>query len=242
MQAAVNQIVTAPSTQDHLVESLRAATFEDDPFPLCFTDGAFPDDYYVELRNQLPTDDEFISDDPYRFGLSLNESGLARLSSPKRSFWSDHCDWMLSETFLASVAELFYPALAERFDGRDGVHLMSQASLGRTKSNFVLGPHTDMPHRVLTLLFYLPEVDNSALPGTSIYKPRDPEFICPGGPHHGFENFQKMATINFQTNTVFGFVKTNSAFHGVEPWDTPADIRETLQYEIYDADRSFYAP
>ena len=128
----------------------------------------------------------------------------------------------------------------DRFAERPNATFTSSASLSRTKSLFMLGPHTDMPHRIISIVFYLPESDQTTLPGTSIYEPRDATFECPGGPHHGFENFRKLATIRFKPNTAFAFFKTPKAFHGVEPWAEPEFARDTMQYEVHDADRAYY--
>ncbi len=110
----------------------------------------------------------------------------------------------------------------------------------RSTSGFVLGPHTDMQHRVVTVLFYLAKNDENPEAGTSIYKARGEEFICPGGTHYGFEEFQKLATMTYVPNIAFGFLKSDTSFHGVEPWTSPDFNRDTLQYEIHDSDRSFY--
>jgi len=226
--------------EDYLTRRLQAAPFEDTPYPHLFIDNVFPDEFYRELRANFPTDAEFIGDDEYRFGLPVDERGFSRLSPNKQEFWREFSGWLLAEPFMRSVASLFLPALAERFADRPNASFTSTASLGRTKSGFVLGPHTDMQHRVVSIVFYLPESERTTLPGTSIYEPRDKTFQCPGGPHYGFENFRKLATIQFKPNTAFAFFKTPKSFHGVEPWAEPEFVRESMQYELHDADRAFY--
>ena len=51
------------------------------------------------------------------------------------------------------------------------------------------------------LLFYLPADARFARHGTSIYVPKEPGFVCPGGPHHEFEKFERMATMPFLPNS-----------------------------------------
>jgi hypothetical protein len=100
------------------------------------------------------------------------------------------------------------------------------------RTNYVLGPHTDSPLKVVSFLFYLPA--DAALPhlGTSMYVPKDPSFTCPGGPHHAFENFDRLLTIPYVPNTLFGFMKTPNAFHGVEPITDENVERALLLYDI----------
>ena len=223
----------------HVVGCLTAAPRESEPFPHFWANHVFPPDVYAAILKHLPEGDEFASGGPCWQGLDLNEAGIGRMSAAKAAFWREVAGWLLGESFLRAMAALAYPYLKDRFAGRNAT-LVSSASFARATVGHVLGPHTDMKHRVMTLVFYFPERDGTPLPGTSIYVPRDRNFTCPGGPHYGFEPFRKLATIQFQTNTVFGFVKTTNSFHGVEPWSDPAYVRNTLQYEIHDADRAFY--
>jgi hypothetical protein len=53
--------------------------------------------------------------------------------------------------------------------------------------------------------------------GTSIYKPRNSEFTCWGGPHHPFDQFERTTTVEFLPNRLLAFPKTDRSFHGVEP-------------------------
>jgi len=232
--------MTPRDIEDFVTQRLRAAPFDDTPYPHLFIDNVFPEDFYRELLANFPTDSEFIRDDDYRFGLPVNETGFLRLSATKREFWREFSGWLLAEPFMRSVANLFLPALMVRFADRPNASFTCSASLGRTKSSFVLGPHTDMQHRVISIVFYLPQSDRTTLPGTSIYEPRDKTFQCPGGPHYGFENFRKLATIQFKPNTAFAFFKTPISFHGVEPWAEREFVRDTMQFEIHDADRAYY--
>ena len=224
----------------HVLERIKSASVHDQPFPYFIIDKVFPQEAYLDLLSNIPDDEEFVSSDECRFGLELNADGLARLEKKKREHWQGLCDWLLTDKFMLDVATLFYPHLKMRFFGKEEIALKSSASLGRTKTGFILGPHTDLPHRVITLLFYLPETDNYSEAGTSVYKSRDPEFKCVGGPHHDFENFQKLMTMNYLPNTVFGFFKSDESFHGVEPWLDPEFKRDTMQYEIFDSNKAAY--
>ena len=100
------------------------------------------------------------------------------------------------------------------------------------RTRYSLGPHTDSPTKVVSLLFYLPADERLAQHGTSIYVPKDPAFTCPGGPHHPFGGFDRIATMPFLPNSLFGFVKTDNSFHGVEPFLEPGAGRWLLLYDL----------
>jgi len=68
--------------------------------------------------------------------------------------------------------------------------------------------------------------------GTSLYVPKDPQFTCPGGPHHDFELFRRVHTMEYLPNTLFAFMKTPDSFHGVEPITQPEVQRDLLLYDI----------
>jgi hypothetical protein len=228
------------SIEKHVVERLQSAQIERDPFPHFYVNDVFPQDFYDNLLVNMPSDDEFLCHDPYRFTLSFDADDLARLASDRRVFWEKLYGWMSCEVFKYSIATLVYPDLRLRFFEQPDVALKSTMSLGRNKAGFILGPHTDMPHRVFTLIFYLPKDDLNWETGTSLYRSIDSGFSCPGGPHHGFDNFIKLATIKFLPNMAFGFFKSDNSFHGVEPWLNENFVRDTLQFEIHDADRAYY--
>jgi hypothetical protein len=100
-------------------------------------------------------------------------------------------------------------------------------------TKYALGPHTDSPKKVITMLFYLPRDLSQSHMGTSIYLPKDPAFRCQGGPHYKFDGFQRLHTMPFVPNSLFVFFKTDNSFHGVEPVTDPDTKRWLLLYDIY---------
>ena len=101
-------------------------------------------------------------------------------------------------------------------------------SLVRQKAGYSLGPHTDSPNKVLTVLFYLPQEDCLEA-GTVIYRPKARGFKCEGNRHHAFRDFETVKVVPFKPDSVFAFVKSDISFHGVEPVKTTRDV---LQYNI----------
>jgi len=77
------------------------------------------------------------------------------------------------------------------------------------------------------MLIYLPRTDENLEWGTSLYVPKDRHFRCIGGPHHGFEGFERIYTAEYRPNTAICLLKTSFSFHGVEQ-NPSADIDRNL--------------
>jgi hypothetical protein len=131
------------------------------------------------------------------------------------------------------MLQKFGPFVQQRFKGAQGLQFYNESLLVEDITKYSLGPHTDSPRKVLTFLFYLPKDESQSHLGTSIYIPKDGTYTCPGRPHYGFENFQRVVTMPFKPNTLFAFVKTDNSFHGVEPVTDPDTKRWLLLYDIY---------
>jgi len=114
-----------------------------------------------------------------------------------------------------------------------------EALLVNDHTDYSLGPHTDTPSKVVSVLFYLPSDDRLERHGTSLYVPRKPGFTCEGGPHYLFDGFERVATMPFLPNTMFAFVKTDHSFHGVEPIADAAVSRYLLLYDLRLKSRGF---
>ena len=65
--------------ESHIIERINSATVDLQPFPHFVIDKVFPEDAYLDLLDNLPDDDEFVSPDECRFGLGLNAEGFVRL-------------------------------------------------------------------------------------------------------------------------------------------------------------------
>lgn len=200
----------------------------------------FPADFYAELQRRLPPAELFTPIDetrntrgyPDRAILELTPAGLAQAPEPYRGFWSDIGRWMLSGRLARVMLDKFGDVLRERFRGHSRMEFYEDAVLVHDRTNYVLGPHTDSPQKVVSALFYLPPDDSLELHGTSLYAPREPGFTCPGGPHYRFELFERVRTMPFLPNTLFAFPKTHACFHGVEAIKDAQVHRYALQYNI----------
>ena len=233
------------SAELHLCYRFGNATIRGYPFPHCYVEDAFPREYYEEMQRMLPDPGSMhpIRDVrpvaggyPERFVLPFAEDLMAKLPEPKRSFWIDLRAWLIGGRFASLALNKFAPLVQQRFRDEPNVRFFDDAMLVQDVTNYSLGPHSDTPKKVITMLFYLPRDMSQSHLGTSIYVPKDPGFRDPGGPHHPREDFDRLWTAPFLPNSLFVFFKTDNSFHGVEPVTDRDCRRWLLLYDIYKAE------
>ena len=230
------------SAETQLIYKVANAPIRLFPYPHILVDDVFPHDYYRLIRDNLPPSSAFKSlkslgrvSENYpdtRSVLPLTPDDVGGLAEPYRTFWDGFARWLLGGSFGGVVLQKFAPLLAQRFADPVAVDYQHESLIVQDRTNYSLAPHTDSPSKVISFLFYLPA--DAAMPhlGTSMYVPKDPAFTCAGGPHHAFENFERLLTVPYKPNTLFGFMKTPNAFHGVEPIADRDVERALLLYDI----------
>ena len=232
------------AVEDHVIYQVANAPLRRHPYPHFYVEEVFPPEFYEALRRNWPSADQLVSLEstgrvakgayPERFIMPLKKEQLDALPPDKRAFWSELDAWMLgSERFFFTIMDKFEAALRGRFRAEfEEASFMHEVLVVRDHSNYALGPHTDAPKKAVSVLFYCPDDERYAHLGTAIYRPIDPDFRCPGGPHHPFELFRKVATMAFRPNTMFAFVKTDDSFHGVDPIRDADVLRDLILYDI----------
>ena len=221
------------------------------PFPHFYVAPIFPPDFYQQLQSQLPPTDwyrpiaesssvrfreeapEGASAYPERFIADLADIEEREQDAGTGDFWRQLAEWLTGERFRALVMRKFWPHVAGRFGPGTKVTTGIDARLVRDFTRYAIGPHTDSTTKLVSLLFYLPRDAALSHLGTSIYAPLDPAFRCPGGPHHPFHKFKKVASMPFVPNALFAFFKTDRAFHGVDQILDGEVERNLLLYNIY---------
>jgi hypothetical protein len=229
---------------EHVVRRMESAPMRTFPFPHIYVESVFPPQYYAELRRNWPNASSLVplastgrvpeGAYPERFIMPLTTKSIGALPDETRPFWSDFARRMLqSNAFLLAAIDKFEPYVRARLgDALETTGFSHEVLVVRDHSNYKLGPHTDAPHKVLSLLFYCPDDDAYSHLGTSIYTPVDPEFRCAGGPHHNFDKFERVSTMRYEPNTLFAFVKTDTSFHGVDPIRDADVLRDLILYDI----------
>lgn len=204
----------------HVTYALRNAAIREWPFPHFIAENVFPDDFYWSFSDAVRKKTDYLSAENNYHGRQF----AAEVDFPE-------LDFMHRADFARHVAKIFAPWLTDRIsDGK--LTMRPDLRLIRDGQGYFIGPHTDAKWKLVSLLFYLPFDGWHARHGTALYVPRDPDFRCPGGPHHKFDAFQRVATAPFVPNTCVGFVKSDISFHGVEPINDDFQ-RDVLLYNLY---------
>lgn len=223
----------------HVMARLAAAPVLTEPFEHCVIDDIFPADFYESIIDHWPEEESWepLSESgrvtPGRYEarqvVLMNARGHERLHAERRAFWEEVGDWLLGAEFRARVLQKF------SLDNES----VGDALIVSDRNTYAIGPHTDSPHRLVSLLFYLPEDATFRRFGTAFYTPIDPSFRCRGGPHYPFEPFRRVKTVEFVPNRLVAFPKSDRCFHGVERIDLPGIDRRLLIYNVRNASRTF---
>ncbi len=217
------------------------------PYPHLYVEEVFEPAYYEEILAHLPSDEALRSitatgrtgnlyDE--RHILKFITENLIDLPSDQAAFWAGFNSWMRSARFQGFLMSLFKPFVDQRLqrimemNQVTSVQTANELLMVRDHTNYSIGPHTDSPARLLSLLFYLPRDDSLSHLGTSIYMPKDPKFTCLGGPHYHRDAFDRIHTMPYKPNSLFAFLKSDKSFHGVEVIADQDVKRDLLLYDI----------
>lgn len=215
----------------------------EEPFPHQIVTDVFPAAYYEELLDALPSSETYrpigesgtVSPNAYaeRYVCALYDLAAEEMESDRSTFWRDLTAWLMHGRFRDFLVNRYAKHMTERFGVSADVRSAIDARFVRDRTNFAIGPHTDMGHKLLSLLFYLPRDQKLRHLGTSIYQPNDPAFRCEGGPHYPSKNFRLVQTAPYVPNTLFVFFRTGRSFHGVEPVRDKNVERNLLLYNVF---------
>ena len=229
--------------EEHVLYRIFNAPILEYPYPHIYVENVFPDDFYAELRFNWPNASAFvrIADTgrvpkgayPQRYVLPVSEAGIQTLTPDRRQFWTEFAAWFTAQNFCMSMIRKFERQVQGRLgDDLPRCTFGADALAVRDLTNYSIGPHTDSPLRLVTMLFYCPADDSRAHLGTSIFWPLDPDFRCKGGPHYSFDKFKKIVTMPYKRNSLFAFFKDERSFHGVEPIPDPDIERDLMLYDV----------
>ena len=105
----------------------------------------------------------------------------------------------------------------------------------RDTTAYGIGPHSDHPGKVMTLLFYLSGGEKTESLGTSFYVPKQEGFACKTGRHYSYEEFNRYKTYSYAPNAVLSFMRTDTSFHGVEVIDEVNVRRDVMRWMLWKA-------
>jgi len=229
------------------------ATVRAYPFPHFYVQPVFPEAFYQRMLETMPDTEALTAMNEFgTVGIVDEKTGtlskskfipryLADLSildaeeaaTYGSDTWRSIAAWLLDKPFRDLIIGKFVAGIHERFGANVRLMTEVEARFVRDMTDYSIKPHTDMPTKLVSLLFYLPFDESMRALGTSVFVPKDPTFKCDGKTRHPFELFKKVMTAGFSPNSLFGFLKTDQAFHGVEVIEEKAVERNLLLYNIY---------
>lgn len=230
-------------TLHHIIYRIANAPIQSYPYPHFYVEKIFPDRFYQDLLTSFPTLPHFVNlsqtgsvtpgSYQERFVLTLEKSNLNKLNFIQNVFWQRFYLAIQNNSWISMLLKKFQPYIKKRF-GKNypNITFSPVAELICDQTHYAIGPHTDLPGRALTLLFYFPQTSTLSHLGTSLYRPIDPTFKCKGLTHHSFDDFIKVQTVPFLPNSVFGFCKSDHSFHGVEPIEEKKVQRNLMNYYL----------
>ena len=220
------------------------------PFPHIFVENIFTEKFYskiqdnlLDLKEMTSMADLYNDKNYYKERMILDfamEESIQKVSKDKRDFWLSFHKSMYQN--LSHVLEVkFKKFLDMRFTYLENVSYTKRMQLVYDKKHYSLGPHTDHPSKVLSLLIYLPKDRSQISTGTSLYMPKDPELLDKelSHKHYPREDFLKVITMPYVPNSAFCFIKTNNSFHGVEALDMENTARWSIQYNLHVNEETF---
>lgn len=208
---------------EHVVYKLRNADIHRYPFPHFFVRDVFPADFYEELIHGLPSNDKYheLSDVYKARGITKGDDHHPMLESFETAY------------FGTQMLHVFNKEFYERYPNNARPNFRSEFRFVHDTEGYAIGPHTDAPQKVLSLLFYLPENFFDSDVGTGLYVPSDHQKTCEGGPHYPFEGFEEAWRAPFLPNSCLGFWKTPNSWHAVEKICRKIK-RDVLLFNIYE--------
>jgi len=226
------------AAERHLTDAIARTALTDEPFPHLYLGQAFPPDFYEALLAALPEISAYtpISDTETltaKGGYAERSICRIREIQGRSAFWAELSDWIHGAAFAERILDKFSAAYRERFGPDMKIEYEIDVRLVRDVTNYSIGPHTDAPQKLASLLFYLPADESMSHLGTSVYAPKDPAFRCEGGPHYGFDLFRRVTTVPFKPNSMLAFPKLAHSFHGVESIVDRGIERNLLLYNLY---------
>jgi hypothetical protein len=242
----IAEISAPPATAEtHLSQAIADCALQPLPYPHAFVRDVFPRSYYELLRRNFPDPALLVANDqagrgnnlPARFVFVLKPNYLNTLPDGQKKFWSEFARWFLGEHFRQCILNKFEESVARRFHRFEHVEFWSDAVLVEDQTTHSMGPHTDHPRKVASLLFYLPADEAQAHLGTTLYRPKDSTFVCSGMAHHARADFDCLATFPFVPNSLLMFAKTDNSFHGIELVEDLNCRRRLLMFNVNVRDR-----
>ena len=223
---------------------LRSSTVRTYPYPHFYGAGAFDETTLSEMHQFWPSAGQLksiattsrVSRGRYEERNIISIESLAKTlpeNGAAYNFWSSIGAAMGSDEFVCELLEWLWPDIKRTRDLPETISIFPDLILTEDSVGYAIGPHTDSPNRLVTILFYVPENEGSVDTGTSIYVPKASSAISGmSAIHRRHDEFYNVFTAPFSPNSFFGFVVGPNSYHGVEPIKTLTTSRRQIQLSI----------
>lgn len=154
-----------------------------------------------------------------RFVMLLDDRFLKKLSAEDAEFWLNVARTVMGPPVITACYHKFQDVLIPRIEhlNQDTVILNPEMLVVSDRSDYKIGPHTDTRARFISLLYYLSPDPKYRSYGTGLYTPKDPAFPVEDRRHYSFEDFNLHSRVDYKSNRVVIFPRTDRSYHGVEP-------------------------
>ena len=143
------------------------------------------------------------------------------LDTKRKFFWKNFFNFFMSKDFIGNLIFLLKEPIYERYniDNLSKLKIDIRMELIRDSVGYMIGPHTDSPKKIITLLIYIPNDNSNIDLGTSLFVPKNKEFVSEEAHQFEFDKFNEIKKMPYKKNFAFGFLKNERSFHGRYPID-----------------------
>ncbi len=246
----------------HLERAVLNAPYSASPIEHVLIENTLPADFYARLLANSPfrfedgvewvsraAAETFATSTPYwrRKQIALPK-GLPDAAPPEEmACWrtlaravQDGGWWvkLMARRFPAYFAQRFGP-LAEAEDFAE--HFVAQQFLQRHEPGYWIGPHTDVPSRVVTAIFSLADGPGFEAYGTQLCLPRDRRFRSDGRMHYDPSLFEVTKVAPYAPNRLLLFTRSKHSFHAVARMDPPPpNGRLGMQVQVWERNHAIF--
>ncbi|MBD1147936.1 hypothetical protein IDH28_03790 [Pelagibacterales bacterium SAG-MED31] len=240
---------------NEVLNNFKKVKIDTNPFSHKVINNIFPENFYTELTDNLPSIDQYTpiiktgrvsSNYPAeRFVFDLNNDTIEKLNEKQKDVFNKIIKLFTNPLFFNVIANEFKESISKRIRefsedekkmfGTSNFKFRIASSLVKDVTKYKLGVHTDTPSKFLTFLFYIPTDNNLKDLGTALYEPKDKEFHKNNEVkgHYPVDDFNLVKKVEFLPNTLFIFPRTNISFHGVQTINIDSAERNLLQLNYY---------
>ena len=218
---------------EEVMTKIKNTEIVNEPYPHILIENIFPQDFYDDLLEKLPTIDEYVAKSKYPGRKTLTLDSLEKLSQEKKFFWEQMTNWLKSDEF-ANM-------LLKKFTIEKEGH--SDFFLHKDLEDFEVTPHTDLRSKLVTYLFYLPKDASMPNLGTDILVPKNDADVMMTTQHQEWDKFDVVKSSKYIPNSFFCFKPGKNSFHAVKikfPENCERKERDTIRGFVFDRNGEDY--